>query len=264
LLASLLMHALFVLLIPQTSDLSQTVSSSRMSVAISSSQYTAPEIELVKSDEKIELSDPLEKMHKAKSIVKQEKRLIKSTNTAAIPNALLSEPKLKKTIEKPVEILTKAPLKIQNIPEIQKPKQDDSIAEAPSKSINEPVPIKEAIKEQQAINQSESVLQASSDEKKDSQFSRFQIGSNANPKPNYPSLAVKRGWQGEVILGVHVRADGSIEHLTFVKSTNYGVLNFEAYETVRTSWHFKALEDEDGQSESTYIEVPITFNIANR
>lgn len=93
---------------------------------------------------------------------------------------------------------------------------------------------------------------------------RYQIGSNENPKPDYPSLAVRRGWQGEVVLGVHVRADGSIEHLTFVKSTNYGVLNYEAYETVRTSWHFKPLEDEEHLGEPAYIEVPIRFTLANR
>lgn len=97
-----------------------------------------------------------------------------------------------------------------------------------------------------------------------SEFVRYQIGSNANPKPDYPSLAVRRGWQGEVVLGVHVRADGSIEHLTFVKSTNYGVLNYEAYETVRTSWHFKPLEDEEHLGEPAYIEVPIRFTLANR
>lgn len=98
----------------------------------------------------------------------------------------------------------------------------------------------------------------------ESQTKRYEIGSNSNPKPNYPSLAVKRGWQGQVVLGVHVNPDGSIKHLTFVKSTDYGVLNFEAYETVRTSWHFTPLEDEADLSKSSYIEVPITFNIANR
>lgn len=94
------------------------------------------------------------------------------------------------------------------------------------------------------------------------QPSRFEIGSTDNPRPQYPSLARKRGWQGQVILGVTVRADGSIEHLTFVKSSDYGVLNYEAYETVRTSWQFKPLDTPSDKT--SYIEVPITFGIANR
>ena len=148
--------------------------------------------------------------------------------------------------------------KAENKPVIQKPEQKLIIAETKSRVAAETSHEKEK-SERKEVNP-----QIVSDKISDTQESRFQIGSNDNPKPNYPSLAVKRGWQGEVILGVHVRPDGTIEHLTFVKSTNYGVLNFEAYETVRTSWHFKALEDDDEQSVSTYIEVPITFNIANR
>ena len=101
-------------------------------------------------------------------------------------------------------------------------------------------------------------------DEKVSQPVRYKIGTNDNPKPNYPYMAAKKGWQGEVVLGVYVKPDGSIEHLIFVKSTDYGVLNYEAYETVRLSWHFKPLEDEDALDSPTYIEVPITFNIANR
>ncbi|MFV1872958.1 MAG: energy transducer TonB [Oleiphilus sp.] len=96
----------------------------------------------------------------------------------------------------------------------------------------------------------------------DKQPSRFEIGSTDNPQPQYPTLARKRGWQGQVILGVTVRADGSIKHLTFVKSSDYGVLNYEAYETVRTSWQFKPLATPSDKT--SYIEVPITFGIANR
>lgn len=92
---------------------------------------------------------------------------------------------------------------------------------------------------------------------------RYQIGSNNNPMPAYPSIAVKKGWQGEVILGVYVKPDGSIEHLTFVKSTDYGVLNFEAYETVRTSWKFKPVTPHSS-GKSSYIEVPIRFDMSTR
>lgn len=89
---------------------------------------------------------------------------------------------------------------------------------------------------------------------------RYQLGSTANPEPDYPLLARKKGWQGEVILGVHLEADGSIKHLTFVKSTDYGVLNHAAYETVRTQWRFDPLEAENAQK-NNYIEIPISFRL---
>lgn len=107
-------------------------------------------------------------------------------------------------------------------------------------------------------------LSSAANNQNEVQTIRYQMGTNDNPQPDYPPMARKRGWQGQVILGVYVKPDGSIEHLTFVKSTDHGVLNFEAYETVRTSWRFKPLGDKDKFSKSSYIEVPFTFNIANR
>ncbi len=116
----------------------------------------------------------------------------------------------------------------------------------------------------ETINPSSPENDAKLESKNTTQLIRYQIGTEANPLPDYPSIAVKRGWQGQVVLGVLVKPDGSIEHLSFVKSTDYGVLNYEAYETVRNSWQFKPLEGQNNLTQSTYIEVPITFQIANR
>jgi protein TonB len=89
---------------------------------------------------------------------------------------------------------------------------------------------------------------------------RYQLGSALNPKPSYPSLARKRGWEGDVILGVTVAADGTIEHLTFVKSTHYSVLNHAAWETVKKQWKFGKANDSD-PAIPVYIEVPISFRL---
>lgn len=252
LIISLFAHALFVLLSQQSIEMTPSASSSRMNVAINWREHKTPEnktVEVVKKQEQKQAKRP-------------EKNILKSTKKTHEQTVLADKTKLdakpNKVIEKKTEpVLVDVP-KAENKPVIQKPKQELVRTEAESR-----VPAKISL-EKEAAEKKEDIQQVVSDTKSDTQESRFQIGSNDNPKPSYPSLAVKRGWQGEVILGVHVRPDGSIEHLTFVKSTNYGVLNFEAYETVRTSWHFKALDDEDEHSETTYIEVPITFNIANR
>tara|TARA_R110001592_G_scaffold60539_1_gene184155 strand:- start:11509 stop:12342 length:834 start_codon:yes stop_codon:yes gene_type:complete len=255
---SLFVHALFVLLSPKPSEISQPASSARISVAMNWSQNKSLEIDALKREQEIKPSASVEKNKKLQKAAKPDKSIIKTMNTAVIRKESNGAAKPNKTIQKQVKTDTNVSIKMQNNLPIQNPKQEVDIAESSSKSLYD------AIQKQQTTEQAEPLLEESLDEKSASLVSRFQIGSNANPKPKYPSLAAKRGWQGEVILGVHVRADGSIEHLSFVKSTNYGVLNFEAYETVRTSWHFKALEDEDDQTQSTYIEVPITFNIANR
>ena len=100
--------------------------------------------------------------------------------------------------------------------------------------------------------------QQETESKKVPEKPRYHLGSKANPNPDYPMLARKKGWQGDVVLGVHVAADGTIEHLTFVKSTDYGVLNYAAYETVRNHWRFDPLLNQ-GEELSAYIEVPISF-----
>ncbi|MFT6905413.1 MAG: protein TonB [Oleiphilaceae bacterium] len=282
---SLFAHFVFVLFpVKSTKDI-QSSSNSRISVAMNWSQINMSETKPVKSVQELSssksqkktlekspkktLKKPQEKsldnIQKLNQNLKPKKNIIDSTNTLQERKVLAgkaeSDAKPNKSIVNKIERIAELPLKMLDDQVTQKANQgivEQVLADAASQAFKEPS------EESLITKQSPSAAQASLDKRIDSQISRFKIGSNANPKPNYPSLAVKRGWQGEVVLGVHVRADGSIEHLTFVKSTNYGVLNFEAYETVRTSWHFKALEDEDEQSESTYIEVPIRFNIANR
>jgi TonB family protein len=254
LIISLFTHVSFALLSPEMTEVSQPSSSSRMSVAMSWREIKPIENKPVNVEEKSQKEQ--------KKATKPEKNIVKSAKIANEKIAVTDKTNLvkkpNKVIENKIEPALVDTPKVEKKAAIEELKQKPVIAETVNAA-----PIDTA-QQDKIIEKVEDVQQVITDKQEDAQSSRFQIGSNANPKPNYPSLAVKRGWQGEVVLGVHVRPDGSIEHLTFVKSTNYGVLNFEAYETVRTLWHFKAIEDENDQSETTYIEVPITFNIANR
>lgn len=89
---------------------------------------------------------------------------------------------------------------------------------------------------------------------------RFQLGSINNPKPGYPALARNRGWEGDVIIGVHVAADGSVEHLEIMKSSHFGPLDHAAWETVKNEWTFEpALSD--GEYVPAFVEVPISFRL---
>lgn len=41
----------------------------------------------------------------------------------------------------------------------------------------------------------------------------------------YPRLAVRKGWQGQVNIGLHVNADGQLSNIRVVDSSGYGILD---------------------------------------
>ena len=55
------------------------------------------------------------------------------------------------------------------------------------------------------------------------------------PAPHYPLLARRRGWQGTVLVGLSVLADGSVESASLRQSSGYGVLDREAIAVARQS-----------------------------
>lgn len=248
---SLVVHVLFVLVAQQEAKSIQSGSASRISVAM----HWSNNIDVNDTEKKVQnipqkAIPEISPKHELKSI--SAPKVVESTQSIRRVERItkIELPRVAKPISPIAETPTK-PTQVKreiNVTEIEsKKRQDLAVQESHTTK----------------IVQKHSSLE-STEGQGESQTIRYELGSNNNPKPHYPSLAVKRGWQGQVVLGVHVNPDGSIKHLTFVKSTDYGVLNYEAYETVRTSWHFTPLEDETDLSKSSYIEVPITFNIANR
>lgn len=49
----------------------------------------------------------------------------------------------------------------------------------------------------------------------------------------YPRLAIKRGWQGEVQLFIHIEADGKLSSISLLKSSGYDLLDKSAMKSVR-------------------------------
>jgi protein TonB len=80
-----------------------------------------------------------------------------------------------------------------------------------------------------------------------------------NPPPNYPEEAMERGWEGKVLLKVHVLASGKPDTVNIAKSSGHAVLDREAVRTIGV-WSFVP-----GKRGSTPIEgwvtVPIKFNL---
>jgi len=80
-----------------------------------------------------------------------------------------------------------------------------------------------------------------------------------NPPPVYPDVAMERGWEGKVLMKVHVLASGKPDSVSVVKSSGQDVLDAEAVRTVK-QWSFapamRGTTPIDG-----WVTVPISFNL---
>jgi periplasmic protein TonB len=85
------------------------------------------------------------------------------------------------------------------------------------------------------------------------------IGYKNNPPPDYPTLAVRQGWQGTVLLRVRVLQSGAVESIEVVKSSGKKVLDDAAIHTVER-WVFapstRGTTPVDG-----FATVPIEFKL---
>ena len=63
---------------------------------------------------------------------------------------------------------------------------------------------------------------------------RAGAGYLNNPPPVYPEVAMDRGWEGKVLMKVHVLANGKPDNVSVIKSSGKDVLDDEAVRTVKT------------------------------
>ncbi|MGE0821364.1 MAG: energy transducer TonB [Candidatus Binatia bacterium] len=82
-----------------------------------------------------------------------------------------------------------------------------------------------------------------------------------NPKPLYPLIARRLGAQGEVLLRVRVREDGSVAEVELARSSGFALLDESATRTVRENWRFIPARL-DGEPVESWVEVPIKFVLA--
>ncbi len=80
-----------------------------------------------------------------------------------------------------------------------------------------------------------------------------------NPKPPYPLLARRRGYEGRVLLSVVVRADGAGGGVTVKQSSGHAMLDEAALDTVRR-WRFLPARRGATPVESR-VDVPIVFRL---
>jgi protein TonB len=82
-----------------------------------------------------------------------------------------------------------------------------------------------------------------------------------NPRPNYPSVAQRMGWQGRVLLHVEVLSEGACGMVSILRSSGHEVLDNAAMNTVK-SWRFLPARH-GGQAVTQWFSVPIVFALEN-
>ncbi|MEW5903235.1 MAG: energy transducer TonB [Pseudomonadota bacterium] len=80
-----------------------------------------------------------------------------------------------------------------------------------------------------------------------------------NPRPPYPRVARRMGYQGRVVLNVEVLAEGLAGEVKLQSSSGYDILDNAAIQTVKT-WKF-APARRFGQPVTQWFLVPIKFSL---
>ncbi len=87
----------------------------------------------------------------------------------------------------------------------------------------------------------------------------FRANYAHNPKPEYPSVAKSRGWQGKVLLRVQVSAEGLSDAVAVEQSSGHEILDESAVEAVK-QWKFIPAKRGETSVASSVI-VPIIFTL---
>ncbi len=80
-----------------------------------------------------------------------------------------------------------------------------------------------------------------------------------NPKPHYPYVARRRGYEGIVVLKVLVMEDGRVGEIRIEESSGFEILDEAAIKSVR-KWVFSPAR-RNGIPVSSWVKVPIRFEL---
>jgi protein TonB len=80
------------------------------------------------------------------------------------------------------------------------------------------------------------------------------------PEPSYPALAIRRGWEGTVLLRVRIDAEGRPREVQVERSSGHGVLDRHASAHVLRRWRFQPATV-DGRAAMAWARVPIGFRL---
>ena len=79
------------------------------------------------------------------------------------------------------------------------------------------------------------------------------------PRPGYPAVAIRRGYEGSVLLNVRVLPNGKPEEVTIFRSSGHKVLDKAALKAVKR-WKFVPAQ-RGFKAVSSWVKVPIEFRL---
>jgi protein TonB len=82
-----------------------------------------------------------------------------------------------------------------------------------------------------------------------------------NPSPNYPNVAIRRRYEGTVLLDVFVDKTGRAAEVKVARSSGYAVLDRNARADV-SRWRFKPAR-RGMQTVEMWIQVPVRYELKN-
>ena len=88
---------------------------------------------------------------------------------------------------------------------------------------------------------------------------KYKIGTIENPHPEYPIIARKKGWQGRLLLAVHVDKNGNVLNIHVKETSGFEVLDKVSIKTV-SDWKFLPARFGDSYVEDN-LNIPVSFKL---
>ena len=82
----------------------------------------------------------------------------------------------------------------------------------------------------------------------------------SNPRPDYPRIALRRGWQGVVVLQIDLDKNGAPQRVEIADSSGHRVLDKAAQAAVRR-WRFNPATRDGKAVAARGVRVPIQFQL---
>lgn len=109
-----------------------------------------------------------------------------------------------------------------------------------------------------ALKKEEKPAQAE-EEQAEENYATARPSYGFTPRPGYPAVAIRRGYEGSVLLNVQVLPNGEPKEVTIFKSSGYKVLDKAALSAVK-KWKFVPAQ-RGFTAVSSWVKVPIEFRL---
>ncbi len=110
-----------------------------------------------------------------------------------------------------------------------------------------------------ALKKSKNPAPAEEEQPEESYVTNAKPSYGFTPRPSYPAVAIRRGYEGKVVLNVRVLPNGKPEEIAIYKSSGYKVLDKAALKAVK-KWKFVPAQ-RGFTAVASWVRVPIEFQL---